>query len=380
MKRELDWLALSLVPQLGIKTLQALLGRFESIENILSASMKDLTVDNGVSVQLAERIVRARESSAFKMECRLLEEHAIKLLCLESVAYPESLRQINSPPAVLYCKGQVDCLSNEAVAFVGTRNCTSYGIKHTRRLVHELAQAMPRLAIVSGLAKGVDTVAHNAALEYGLPTVAVLAGGLSHIYPPENKELAEKIAQQGCVVSEFPIAIRPARNNFPIRNRVISGLSKAVVVTEAGTSSGALITAKFAMQQNRELFALPGSVDAPQSMGPNQLIARNQAMSLIQANDLIQELQPLFNPPQQLEFAFAAEIPPVLNLSEYSKPEKNVLKMLSEGDKSLDELIELVNVEISVLMSSLVELEVQDLVACDSAQVYRLTKPFRIED
>ena len=152
---------------------------------------------------------------------------------------------------------------------MGSRSCTSYGRQQTKRLVYELAELVPDVFVISGLARGIDTVAHEAALEAGLRTIAVLAGGLQHIYPPENQNLADRICQQGALISEFPLATKPVSHNFPIRKRVISGISQGVLMTEASVKSGALITATFGKEQNREVFAVPGRIDSHPSSGCN---------------------------------------------------------------------------------------------------------------
>ena len=182
---------------------------------------------------------------------------------------------------------------------MGSRGCTAYGKQQTRRLIKELSVHVPDIIIVSGLAKGIDTIAHQTALECGLKTIAVLAGGLKHIYPPENKKLAEEITNNGALVSEFPLGVKPLARNFPIRSRIISGLSMGIVVTEARKNSGAKITAAFALEQNREVFAVPGRIDSAASAGANSLIAQQHAKLVCSAEDILEELSLMSLVPNQ---------------------------------------------------------------------------------
>ena len=219
------------------------------------------------------------------------EKSGDSLYCPKSEAYPLQLKEIESPPGVLYWKGIEGLAEQPCLAFVGSRACSGYGLKHTKRLILELAEAQPELVIVSGMARGIDTVAHETALEAGLKTIAVLAGGLNHLYPPENKHLATRIQKKGALITEFPMAVKPLAKHFPIRNRVISGLSLGVVVTEARLKSGVNITAAFTLQQNREVFALPGQVDSEASAGTNRLISRQHAKLITRADEILEELQ-----------------------------------------------------------------------------------------
>ena len=183
------------------------------------------------------------------------------------------------------------------------RGPTSYGRDQTKRLINEIAELVPDAFVISGLARGIDTVAHEAALKAGLRTIAVLAGGIQHIYPPENQNLADKICQQVALISEFPLT-KPVSHNFPIRNRMISGISSGVLVTEASVKSGALITATFGQEQNREVFAVPGRIDSHPSSGCNQLISRNQAKLITSATDILEDLLPSISSKAGIQLSF----------------------------------------------------------------------------
>jgi DNA processing protein len=216
-----------------------------------------------------------------------IEAQGIHILTWEDEAYPQRLREIEQPPPVLYLRG--DYLPDDlfAVAIVGTRRITAYGRQITEDLAAYLAAN--RITVVSGLARGVDAVAHQTALKAGGRTIGVLGSGVDRIYPPEHRALAEKMMEQGAILSDYPPGTPPDASNFPPRNRIVSGLSLAVVVIEAGETSGALITAEFAAEQGREVFAVPGSILAPQSKGTNKLI-QNGALSLLKVEDLMQAL------------------------------------------------------------------------------------------
>ena len=221
----------------------------------------------------------------WEQELALAQRHNIKIIDMFAPDYPALLKEIPQPPPVLYIRGNAGVLHETAVAVVGSRVCTVYGLECAVRLSRELAEL--GIVVVSGLARGIDTAAHQGAL--CRKTVAVLGSGLLHIYPAENRTLAESIAQNGAVVSEFPLTATPLKDNFPRRNRVISGLARGVVVIEAAVKSGALITANCALEQNREVFALPGPVGSPGSAGTHALIQEG-AKLITGVNDILKEL------------------------------------------------------------------------------------------
>lgn len=265
----LYWLALSHVEGLGTRGALNLVKHFESPQALYSASLTELE-SCGLPNRTA-RAIHAQEglaeaekemARAGKLECRVLS--------LSSKTYPPLLKQISDPPLIIYVKGDLNILSGHSVAMVGARRPSAYGSSVAHRLSGDLARR--QLAIVSGMARGIDSASHRGALEAGGKTVAVLGSGIDVIYPRENARLAGNIAENGAVISEFPIGTHPAPENFPIRNRIISGLSLGVVIVEAAEYSGSLITARLALEQNREVFAVPGNITSPQSFGPNLLI------------------------------------------------------------------------------------------------------------
>ena len=280
------WIGFNLIKGIGAVRMQALIKHFGDLELAWKAAPIELA-RAGLGLKFIERILQARERVDLEKLWARIEAQGIKILTWEDEAYPQRLKEIEQPPPVLYVRG--DYLPDDlfAVAIVGTRRVTSYG----RQITDELAGylAANRITVISGLARGVDAIAHQTALKAGGRTIGVLGSGVDKIYPPEHRALAEKMMEHGAIVSDYAPGTPPDASNFPPRNRIISGLSLAVVVIEAGETSGALITAEFAAEQGREVFAVPGSILAPQSKGTNKLI-QNGALPLLSVNDLMQAL------------------------------------------------------------------------------------------
>ncbi len=280
------WVGFTLVKGIGAVRLQALIDHFGDITTAWNASPFDLAAA-GIGRKLSERVIQVRRDVNLDDYMAQVEKNAIKILTWNDVDYPVHLKEIEQPPPVIYMRGDVTQEDGWAVAIVGTRAVTPYG----RQVAEELATILAQngVTVVSGLARGVDAIAHNSALRAGGRTLAVLGSGVDKIYPPEHRQLAEKIFLQGAVISDYAPGTPPESANFPPRNRIISGLSLAVVVVEAGDISGALITAEFAVNQGRDVFAVPGPVNAPQSKGTNRLIA-NGARILLQPADVLEAL------------------------------------------------------------------------------------------
>ena len=280
------WIGFNLIKGIGAVRMQALIKYFGDLEVAWKAAPIELA-RAGLSLKVIERIVQARKTVDLEKLWAKIESQGIKILIWEDETYPQRLKEIDQPPPVLYIRG--DYLPDDlfAVAIVGTRRVTAYGRQITEELAAYLASN--RITLVSGLARGVDAIAHQTALKAGGRTIGVLGSGVDRIYPPEHRGLAEKMMESGAIVSDYAPGTPPDASNFPPRNRIISGLSLAVVVIEAGETSGALITAEFAAEQGREVFAVPGSILAPQSKGTNKLI-QNGALPLLSVNDLMQPL------------------------------------------------------------------------------------------
>jgi DNA processing protein len=280
------WIGFNLIKGIGAVRLQGLIAYFSDLESAWNADQASLG-EAGMGSKVIERILQARENIDLDQVWEKIEKQGIKIITWEDEAYPSRLKEIDQPPPVLFVRGEYLQDDLFAVALVGTRRVTPYG----RQITEELASflAANGITVVSGLARGVDAVAHQTALKAGGRTIAVLGSGVDKIYPPEHRTLAEQIMERGAIVSDYAVGTPPDASNFPPRNRIISGLALAVVVVEAGETSGALITAEFAAEQGREIFAVPGSILAPQSKGTNKLI-QNGAHPLLSANDLMQAL------------------------------------------------------------------------------------------
>lgn len=283
---ELHWLALHLVPGLGMRKAGQLIAHYRSPHEIFRASRQELEA-RGLAGSVAQTIASGCTfDEAIEQQQKMLES-ATALLPISSASYPQRLREIFDPPIVLFARGRLELLEGIALGVVGTRRPTAYGTAAAERLAADLAQA--GLVIASGMARGIDTSAHRAALDIGGDTVAVFGCGVDLVYPAENRKLAAEIAQKGLLVSEFPMGAPAYPQNFPIRNRIISGMSVGVLVVEGAQYSGSAITAKMALDQQREVFAVPGNITSKMSWGPNLLI--KQGAKLVQEwNDVLVEL------------------------------------------------------------------------------------------
>lgn len=284
-EQQKQWLTLFLIPGIGSTTFIKLIARFGSPLEVLSASEKSLS--EVVGKALAHRIVHYREVVDVDTELKLIEKHKVKIITLDDPEYPFSLAEIYEPPLVLYCKGNLLKRDQYSISIVGTRKYSPYGSRVTHFFARGLANA--GFTVVSGLAAGIDTIAHQSALDSGGRTVAFLGCGVDVIYPKENKELYERIQNQGAVISTFPMQTKPLGTNFPVRNRFISGFSLGTIVTEATRNSGALITAQHAVEQGKTIFAVPGPIGSPNSEGPHWLI-RQGAKLAEKISDIIEEI------------------------------------------------------------------------------------------
>lgn len=286
MEDILPWFFLKSTPGIGNHLFKRLIDRFGSPEQILTASDNDLKAIEGMSWTLIRRIRAHRLPDRIRQDIRLVRQKNIRIVTMNDPEYPELLLQIPDPPPFLYLRGQLKS-KIKAIAMVGSRMATNYGLSVARRLGAELAGC--GLTVVSGMALGIDTAAHEGALEGGGRTVAVLGSGLDRVYPAQNHRLARKITQNGAVISEFPMLTEPEPYNFPVRNRIISGMTFGTVIVEATKKSGSLITARLAAEQNREVFAVPGSVRSFKSTGTHTLI--KQGAKLVEnVQDILEEI------------------------------------------------------------------------------------------
>lgn len=282
------WLRIVRAQGVGPVVLGRLLEHFGSAEAILAAPPGSLAQIEGIGQVTAEKIVRSRTSFDAEKEIALADKSGVCIINILDSRYPPLLKKIYDPPGVLYIKGDIRPSDNLAVAIVGARQCSHYGSEQAARFAHLLASA--GFTIVSGMARGIDSAAHSGALSAGGRTIAVQGCGLSKIFPPENKQLFEKICANGACVSELPMEYEPLAENFPPRNRIIAGLSLATIVVEAMPRSGALITARAAMENNREVMAVPGKIDSALSKGPHKLI-KDGAKLVESVEDVIETLE-----------------------------------------------------------------------------------------
>jgi DNA processing protein len=279
------WLALARVDGLGVRSAHKAIAHFGSPQAAYMASLTELE-SCGLTAPVAQAIFAQAGLREAEKEVEASAKAGCRLVTVSSEEYPALLGQIADPPLVLYVMGDATVLSRHAVAMVGSRRPSAYGSSVAHRLASDLSQR--GLTVVSGLARGIDSASHRGALEAGGKTIAVLGSGVDVIYPRENKPLAKQIMESGAVISEFPLGTGPTPQNFPIRNRIISGLSLGAVIVEAAEYSGSLITARLALEQNREVFGVPGNITSAQSFGPNHLIKQG-AKLVDQWIDVIEE-------------------------------------------------------------------------------------------
>lgn len=348
-----DWIALRLVRGVGNVTYRQLLDRFASPHKILRTSPALLT-EAGISARIAQEITAFDQWKEVEAELEQLARLNARLVTQTDTEYPERLKQIHDPPPFLYIRGRFAPQDDLAIAIVGARTASPYGRKMARELAHELAGC--GVCVVSGLARGIDSEAHQAALESGGRTIAVLGSGLDVVYPREHIALAEQIAESGAVVSEFSFGSRPEAGNFPYRNRVISGISLGTVVVEATEKSGSLITAQCALDQNREVFAVPGPVMASRSRGPHRLI-KDGAKLVESIDDILSEIAPALARTDRAEKNEASA--PVVPLE---PDEERLFQLFPEEAVHVDTLITGSGLEPARVLEVLLGLELKGIV------------------
>jgi len=325
-------LCIHLTERVGAATYQRLLDHFGSPDAILAASMADLAQVPQLARKTAEQITKAKATADVDGELAAAERLGLRVLTYLDPDYPQGLKDLHDRPLVLYVKGELQPSDALAVGVVGARRCSNYGATQAARLSAGLTSV--GVTVVSGLARGIDAAAHRGALKARGRTLAVVANGLGRVYPPEHRDLADEIAANGAVVSEVPIAVGPLRGNFPPRNRIISALSLGVVVVEASLRSGALITARWANEQGKQVFAVPGPIDSPISRGPHRLI--REGAKLVEAwQDIVEEFGPL-SQGVQVDDAAQTEHARTLTMTER---EKQLFDLLSSSPKSIDDII-----------------------------------------
>ena len=356
MQDILPWLALKNVPGVGNLLYKRLLKRFETPAAVLNASAQELAQIEGLRQTTAQAIRRYRIPDRLKREADQVGQKKYRIVTFNDPDYPNLLRQIPDPPPYLYVYGKL-VPHDHSLAVVGSRHATTYGLDTTRRLCQDLAKL--GLAIVSGMARGIDTAAHQGALQGNGTTVAVLGSGLERIYPAENRKLYHRIAENGAVISEFSLHAEPDPHHFPQRNRIISGMSLGTVVVEASLKSGSLITARLAAEQNREVFAVPGSIRSFKSTGTHTLI--KQGAKLIEhAQDILEELHPGLV--RSLAVNRAQDSDPQGEQTKLSTDELKIITALEPYPVHIDHLVRRIAMSAGKLSGLLLQLELKGLI------------------
>lgn len=358
----IDWLRLVLIPEIGSRRGKSLLEKFKTPKAILEASLDDIAEVENLGREVARRVVEGREKIDLGRQIKLIERNNIKLIPLDDESYPFNLKSIYDPPLLLFVKGEVLPQDYFSIAIVGTRLASFYGRTMAEKLSRQLTEK--GFTIVSGGARGIDTFSHQSALRAGGRTLSVLGCGLDITYPPENKRLFEEISEKGALISEFPLSIRPDKENFPMRNRIISGLALGVAVIEAPRKSGALITVTHAAEQGREVFSVPGKADSFLSRGTNQLL-REGAKLVEDADDIIEELEPVLK--SKIKEFKANQPEPlgkrqVLTEPVLSEEESKVYSFLSAGSLDFDDIIVKSHLSVTAASSVLMRLQLKKLI------------------
>ena len=368
---------INMIPKVGPVRLRRLLKVFGDPPSILRAPADRIGAVEGIGPEIARNIAAWESHADLTAELDRIKDAGVGVLTMQSECYPPALRTIHDPPIVLYVWGELHARDARAIGVVGSRRTSFYGVETAKKLSYQLAAA--GLTVFSGLARGIDTAAHQGALAAKGRTVAVLGCGLSQIYPPENFDLAERIAGGfGAVVSEFPMSVNPDRQTFPMRNRIISGCSSGLLVVEAGLNSGALISANQALEQGRSVFAVPGPIDRPSSQGTNRLIQQG-AKLVMDSSDVLEELEAF---PDFLHFAASQdqtestseEAPPAETRISSPKPavpttpptlrpeEAAVLEAVERDETPIDRVIAKCGLPTPVVSSTLFALELKKLI------------------
>jgi DNA processing protein len=350
-----DWLCLSLVSGVGPRMLKQLLDHFGEPTAILDAAPSQLRDVPGVGPKLSRSISEARDKIDVEAELKLCAENDIRIMTSRDEDYPRMLREIDDPPPTLFVRGTITAADALAIGIVGSRHATRYGAAQAERFASSLSRA--GLTIVSGLARGIDAAAHRAALEADGRTIAVLGGGILHLYPPEHASLADEITKRGALVSEMPPRFAPTSSSFPQRNRIISGLTLGAVIVEASTRSGALITARHAMEQGREVFAVPGRIDSRASHGCHALI-RDGAKLIENAEHVLEELGPLIESAPQ-EDGTVLRHPAELKLND---TEQTVLQAIDTEPTLIDQVVQQTGLPVHRVLSTISVLEMRRLI------------------
>ena len=351
---------ISLLKSISVKNFYELYEHFDSMATLYHCSQEELSRCNLLNLGQIQNIVSSKFDGSLEKHLEMLQQKKIKYLTINDNSYPFILKNIYLPPPVLYYYGNIEEVSFESsIAIVGSRNASYYGLKMSEKIAFELASL--GITVVSGMARGVDSMAHVGALKGGGKTVAVLGNGIDIIYPKENSKLYKEIMENGLVLSEYPPEVQPMPYNFPRRNRIISGLSMGIVVVEATAKSGSLITAKYALEQGREVYALPGNVNNKNSAGTNLLI-KDGAKLITSCKDILVDVFPMFSSKK--------EEPEPFDEMNLSKEEKEIIKYIKMGYWDADKLCHKLNLPINQIQTTLTTLEIKGRIAIYKGNYY----------
>jgi DNA processing protein len=352
MKEKKYWVWLSSVPGVGSKSSMNLIKHFGSAENVYQCSYSELMASGLIREQIVRSISEHRNIEGIDEYLKIVKENGIKVYTIHDSEYPENLKNIYDPPPILYVKGELIREDTLAVGIVGSRKASDYGLKAAQRIASRLAEL--GITIVSGMALGIDSAAHKGALMSKGRTIAVFGCGLKHVYPMSNYNLSNEILKSGALISEYPFDTEAFPAQFPARNRIISGMSLGVIVVEAGEKSGSLITADFALEQGREVFAVPGNISSPNSKGTNALI-KSGAKLVSKIEDIIEELN--------LKIIYREESNINNNVDlDLSIEEARILAFLREKGGDKDEILAVTSLQPGKAMAALTKLEIKGLV------------------
>lgn len=360
------WIGFNLVPQIGPTKVRRLLDHFGDLATAWTAGTYELA-QAGLDRRALDHVIEMRRKVNLDAELEKITRAHIRVLTWADSAYPPLLSQIPNPPPVLYVKGEIKPEDEWAVAVVGTRRASAYGREVTRQLVTDLVRN--RITIVSGLARGIDAEAHRAALDAKGRTLAVLGSGLDVIYPPEHDRLAQAVIEHGALVTEYPLGTQPEANNFPPRNRLISGLALGTLITEGDENTGARITIEYALEQGRETFAVPGNLFRRESRGTNKLIQQGEAKLVTRASDILEELN----------LTMVAQHQEVRAAVPENETESTLLKYLSSEPVHVDELRRETGLPIATVSSTLALMELKGMVKQVGGMNYVVAREGRVE-
>lgn len=363
-KKTQEYLKLLLIPRIGNARFARIISQIETdVNDIFKIDKQDLRKILGISDKEAFEIINSKNiaNERFVKELEQIEKHQVTVIRIDEQEYPKQLRNLFAPPPLLFIKGKILDQDMMSIAIVGTRYPSTYGANIAYDLAQDLADR--KITVISGLARGIDAYAHKGALKRGGRTIAVCGTGLATTYPVENIKLREEIEETGAVISEFPMTTNPDKHNFPLRNRVISGLSLGTCVVEAAARSGALITARYAMEQGKEVFAVPGNITNIRAVGPHKLI-QDGAKLVINVEDILEELkEPLLWKDKRVNITESSENDKSIKTIGLSEEEKKIYGMLCNEDKLHIEVVaENLGMNLSDLLGILTGLELKGMI------------------